>query len=196
MVTHSPASGGPNGSITSLLIDVREGKQGAEARLISEIYDDLRRVARRQMRHERPDHTLQPTALVHEAYCRLVRDSHMDWQNRAHFFATAAKAMRHILVDHARSRRADKRGGVQRQVTLDDHNLQTELPGIDVLALDEALRRLTTFDERKSRIIELHFFGGLSFEEIALVLQLSVRTVKGDWAFTRAWLKRELSSQP
>jgi RNA polymerase sigma-70 factor, ECF subfamily len=196
MVTDSPAAGGPNGSITSLLIDIREGKPGAEARLISEIYDDLRRVARRQMRHERPDHTLQPTALVHEAYCRLVRDGPMDWQNRAHFFATAAKAMRHILVDHARSRIADKRGGLQRQVTLEDHNLRIELPGIDVLALDEALRKLAAFDERKCRIIELHFFGGLSFEEIAHVLQLSVRTVKGDWAFTRAWLKSELASQP
>jgi RNA polymerase sigma-70 factor, ECF subfamily len=196
MVTDAPAAGGPNGSITGLLIDIREGKQGAEARLFSEIYNDLRRVARRQMRHERPDHTLQPTALVHEAYCRLVRDSQTDWQNRAHFFATAAMAMRHVLVDHARSRMADKRGGLQRQVTLEDHSLQTELPGIYVLALDEALRRLATLDERKSRRIELHFFGGLSFEEVALVLQRSVRTVKGDWAFTRAWLKRELSSQP
>jgi RNA polymerase sigma-70 factor (ECF subfamily) len=152
-------------------------------------------VAGRFMRFERVNHTLQPTALVHEAYARLIQQPHIPWQNRAHFFAIAAQMMRHILVDHARAHRAGKRGGLQHQITLDEAILPTHDQSIDVLALHEALEHLTNFDSRQGRIIELHFFGGLSFEEIALVLQISERTVKRDWSMARAWLKGELSRQ-
>ncbi|MGC2605171.1 MAG: ECF-type sigma factor, partial [Silvibacterium sp.] len=138
-------------------------------------------------------HTLQPTALINEAYIRLAEASGSVWQDRAHFLAVAAHVMRHVLVDHARARSAGKRGGVQNQVTLDENVLPAPSQSVDVLALHEALERLTELDPRQGRIVELHFFGGLSFEEIAEVIQVSERTVKRDWALARIWLFKEVS---
>ncbi len=183
-------------SITVMLGQLTAGNREVEAQLIPQIYEELRRLARSFMRQERANHTLQPTALVHEAYARLVQQTHVPWQNRAHFFAAAARLMRHILVDHARARRANKRGGMQQQVTLDDVMLEARNQSIDVLALHEAIERLAALDARQAKIVELHFFGGLTFEEIALILDVSVRTAKGDWSMARAWLRGELSKQP
>jgi RNA polymerase sigma-70 factor, ECF subfamily len=196
MATFRPGPDGSDNSITALLSQLSEGNREVEARLVPQIYEELRRVAGHYMRQERANHTLQPTALVHEAYARLVQQPQISWQNRAHFFATASQLMRHILVDHARARRAGKRGGGQNQVTLDEALLPASNHSIDVLALHEALERLTIFDPRQGRLVELHFFGGLSFEEIALVLHISERTAKRDWSMARAWLKNELSKQP
>jgi RNA polymerase sigma factor (TIGR02999 family) len=147
------------------------------------------------MRGERGNHTLQPTALVNEAYTRLVQQPQVPWQSRAQFFATASRLMHHILVEHARARRAAKRGGAQRQVTLTDDILQSKDRTVDVLVLHEALEHLAQFDPRQARIVELHFFGGLNFEEIAVILEVSDRTVKRDWSMARAWLQGELSKQ-
>jgi RNA polymerase sigma factor (TIGR02999 family) len=147
------------------------------------------------MRHERGNHTLQPTALVHEAYERLVQQPQIPWQSRAHFYATASQLMRHILVDHARARQAEKRGGNQNKVTLDESVLQTTNQSVNVLDLHDALERLAQFDIRQLRIVELHFFGGMTFEEIALVLSISDRTVKRDWRMARAWLREQLASK-
>jgi RNA polymerase sigma-70 factor, ECF subfamily len=196
MATARSTAGGPDSSITALLTQLSEGNRDVEARLIPQIYDELRRVAGRYMRRERANHTLQPTALVNEAYVRLVQEPHFHWKSRAHFFATAAQLMRHILVDHARARHAGKRGGFQNQVTLDENLLQASSHSIDILALHEALDRLSALDPRQGRIVELHFFGGLSFEEIASVLEVSERTVKRDWSMARAWLRSEISKQP
>ena len=196
MASTRSAAGRLDNSITALLTQLSEGNREVEARLIPQIYEELRRLAGHYMRLERVNHTLQPTALVHEAYARLVQQPQIPWQSRAHFFAVASQLMRHILVDHARARHAGKRGGVQHQVTLDEDILPTHEKSIDVLALHEALDHLAKFDPRQARIVELHFFGGLSFDEIALVLHVSERTAKRDWSMARAWLKRELSGQP
>jgi RNA polymerase sigma-70 factor, ECF subfamily len=182
-------------SITALLQQLSEGNREVEEYLIPQIYPALRQLAARYMRQERRNHTLQPTALVHEAYERLVQQPQIPWQSRAHFYATASQLMRHILVDHARTRQAAKRGGVQNQVTLDDALLPAMGQSADVLALHEALERLARFDARQSRIVEMHFFGGLTFEEMASVLRVSDRTVKRDWSMARAWLKGELTSK-
>jgi RNA polymerase sigma factor (TIGR02999 family) len=190
------AAGVTDNTITALLAQLSEGNREVEARLIPQIYKELRRLAAHYMRLERVNHTLQPTALVNEAYIRLVQQPPIAWQGRVHFFAVASQLMRHILVDHARARQADKRGGVQHQVSLDEDILFTHEQSIDVLALHEALERLMNFDPRQGRIVELHFFGGLSFDEIALVLHVSERTAKRDWSMARTWLKRELSGQP
>jgi RNA polymerase sigma factor (TIGR02999 family) len=189
------AAGVADNSITALLTQLSEGNREIEARLIPLLYKELRRLAAHYMRMERVNHTLQPTALVNEAYIRLVKQQPVTWQSRAHFFAVASQLMRHILVDHARARRTDKRGGVQHQVNLDENVLAAKEHSIDVLALHEALERLTKFDPRQGRIIELHFFGGLSFDEIALVLHISERTAKRDWSMAKTWLKRELSER-
>lgn len=163
------------------------------------LYDELRRLARLQMRRERGNHTLQPTALVHEAYARLMHspENGAVWQSRAHFLAAASQAMRHILVDYARARHADKRGACQRQVTLDDSiagNIEpTGGRSLDVLVLNEALDELEKLDRRQCRVVELHFFGGLTFEEIADLLGIAVRTVKRDWSMARCWLFNWLS---
>jgi RNA polymerase sigma factor (TIGR02999 family) len=188
--------GYPDNSITSLLAQLSDGNRAVEEQLIPQVYAELRRLAGYYMRHERGNHTLQPTALVHEAYVRLVQQPHVPWQNRAHFFATAAQIMRRILVDHARTRKADKRGGLQPHVTLDEAMLAAPGNTVDVLALHEILERLAVLDARQERVVELHFFGGLTFEEIAFVLDLSERTVKSEWSMARAWLKGELSKQP
>lgn len=189
-----PEPGGEN-SITALLQQLSEGHREVEADLIPQIYPALRQLAARYMRNERGNHTLQPTALVHEAYARLVQQPKIPWQSRAHFFATASQLMRHILVDHARSRLAAKRGGIFQQVTLDEAIVPAAGQTADILALHEALERLTTFDARQARIVEMHFFGGLTFEEMALVLDVSERTVKRNWSMARAWLKGELTSK-
>jgi RNA polymerase sigma factor (TIGR02999 family) len=196
MATLAPGPGGSDNSITALLSQLSAGNRDVEALLIPQVYGELRRLAANYMRFERGNHTLQPTALVNEAYTRLVQQPQIPWQSRAHFFATASQLMRHILVDHARARRAGKRGGMQRQITLDDSLLPSPERTIDVLILDEALESLTQFDPRQARIVELHFFGGLTFAEIGLVLKVTERTVKRDWSMARAWLKGELSKSP
>ncbi len=182
-------------SVTALLTQLSAGNREAEARLIPQVYTELRRLAAGYMRRERQDHTLQPTALVHEAYAHLVDHPQQHWHNRAHFLATAAQVMRHILVDHARSKRAEKRGGVQHQITLDEVLLPSVDRTVDILSIHQALERLSEFDARQGRVVELHFFGGLTFEEIALVLNLSERTVKREWSMARAWLRTELAER-
>ena len=180
-------------SITALLLQLSQGNRDVEARLAPRVYAELRRAASRHMRRERANHTLQPTALVNEAWLRLMELPNRDWQSRAHFFAIASLLMRQILVDHARKRLSGKRGGMQHQVTLTEPLLATQHDPVDVLALDQALNRFQAIDVRGARILELHFFGGLSFVEIAHVLDVSTRTVKRDWSLARAWLHDELS---
>jgi RNA polymerase sigma factor (TIGR02999 family) len=157
------------------------------------VYDELHRLARRYMGRERPGHTLQTTALVNEAYVRLVDWKNVQWQNRAHFFAVSAQIMRRILVDFARARDYAKRGGGARKVSLDEAAMISGGRGRDLVALDEALNALARLDGRQSRVVELRFFGGLSLEEISEVLKVSVGTVRRDWSLARAWLYRELS---
>jgi len=182
-----------NSSEISLLLDqYREGHTEAFGKLMALVYDDLRRLAAWQLQTERSEHTLQPTALVHEAYMKLAGQNPVDWQNKAHFFALAAQVMRHILVDHARSRQRDKRGGGVLSVTMDEAlNLSNPSePGL--VELDEALNTLDRQDARKSRIVELRYFGGLSIEETADVLGVSPATVRREWTLAKAWLRLEL----
>ncbi len=180
-------------SITGLLAQLRQGNLDAKDRLISQVYDELRRLARAHMRRERFNHTLQATDLVGIAYERMAQEPHPNWQNRAHFFAVASKVMRQILVDHARKRRAQKRGGENIRVTLTEAIARTEDHTVDVLALNEALERLEELDTRQARVVELHYFSGLNHEEIAHVLGVSTRTVKRDWEMARSWLISQLS---
>lgn len=182
-------------NVTQLLVNWRNGDETALDQLMPIIYDELHRLAKRYMSRERRNHTLQTTALVNEAYLRLVGQGQAEWQNRAHFFGVAAQVMRHVLVDHARSRQYAKRGGEAQRVTLDDNLAISHEDQIEVLALDEALNRLAALDERKGRIVELRYFGGLSVEETAEVLELSAITVKRDWLKAKAWLYRELSQR-
>jgi len=179
--------------VTQLLVDWRNGNQAALDQLMPLVYDELRRLAKRYMNRENPGHTLQTTALVNEAYLRLIDQGNVEWQNRAHFFAIAAQIMRHLLVDHARSQHFAKRGGGAHQVSLDEALVVTEGREADLLALDEALDRLAAFDRRKSQIVELRYFGGLSTEETAEVLGVSEITIKREWLKAKAWLYRELS---
>lgn len=162
--------------------------------LATSLYRELHRLAAAKMRFERPNHTLQPTALVNEAYLRLSDCSESIWQDRSRVLGTAANVMRHILVDHARAHNAEKRGDGLVQVTLIEENMAAAGNPVDVLAVDEALTRLAGFDERQAKVLEMHFFGGLTFEEIAQQLDVSERTIKRDWIMARAWLRRELSS--
>jgi RNA polymerase sigma-70 factor (ECF subfamily) len=180
------------GDVTQILADLQNGRSDAAPALIPLIYDELRRLARQQMRGERADHTLQATALVHEAYLRLVNQAERTWQNRTHFIRTAAQVMRRMLIDHARARQTVKRQGGQR-VPLDEPLLMTEEQSDELLALNEALERLALFDARQSRVVELRFFGGLTVEETAEALGLSPKTVKRDWSVARAWLHREVA---
>jgi RNA polymerase sigma-70 factor (ECF subfamily) len=156
------------------------------------VYQELHRIARRCMAGEGAGHSLQATVLVNEAYVRLVDGNVVDWRDRAHFLAVSARVMRHILVDHARARRAHKRGGIAARVTFDEELAVTDEPLQDFVALDDALEALAKFDERKSRVIEMRFFGGLTVEETAAVLKVSPATVMGDWRLAKAWLKREM----
>ena len=187
---------GSPGDITVLLAELRAGNRSAESRLLPLVYAELRRRARRYMRGERPDHTLQPTALVHEAYLRLAGQREVDWQSRAHFFAVAAQLMRRILVDHARARKAEKRGGGEPRVALNESLAMTEEKSAELMALDEALTRLAERDPRQARAVELRFFGGLSEEEAAEVMGISLRTLKRDWSVARAWLFKEINRGP
>ncbi|MBI2690022.1 MAG: sigma-70 family RNA polymerase sigma factor [Acidobacteria bacterium] len=184
------------GEITLLLQAAAHGDSAAESRLIELVFPDLLRLARHYMDRERPGHTLQPTALVNEVYLRVIGGEPATWQNRAHFFAVAATLMRRILVDYARERKAAKRGGGNRQVELEDRLALTELRIDEILEVDEALSRLALLDDRQSRIVELRFFGGMTEEEIAEMLKISVRTVKRDWSVARAWLHAELRARP
>jgi RNA polymerase sigma-70 factor, ECF subfamily len=180
------------GDVTQLLADVQSGRPDVASQLIPLVYEELRRLARGQMRRERSDHTLQATALVHEAYFRLVNQPERTWQNRTHFIRIAAQVMRRMLIDYARARRTAKREGGLQRVPLEEPLLFTEEQSDELLALDEALERLAQFDARQSRVVELRFFGGLTVEETAEALGISPKTVKRDWCVARAWLHREV----
>lgn len=183
----------PPPDVTEILERVRQGDKDAPARLMPLVYDELRRLADHYLRQERSDHTLQATALVHEAYLKLTDQTRVSWQNRAHFFGVAAQLMRRILVDHARQHLAAKRGGYQKKLSLDDAVGYMQRRDIDLIALDDALNALAKLDERQSRIVELRFFGGLTIEETAEALGVSPATVKVDWSMAKAWLRREIS---
>lgn len=179
--------------ITQFLLAWNEGDQNALARLVPLIYSELHRLAKHYIEQERPGHLLQPTALVNEAYLRLIDCRNVSWQNRAHFLGISAKLMRRILVDFARSRNCGKRGGAVHPVSLEEAAVVAEERDADFVALDDALTSLAAIDPRKSKIVELRFFGGLSVEETAEVLAISTRTVKREWSLAQAWLHRELS---
>jgi RNA polymerase sigma factor (TIGR02999 family) len=181
--------------VTRLLIAWSEGDQAALEKLIPLVYQELRRLAKLYLKRERPGHSLQTTALVHEAYLRLIDSSRVRWQNRAHFFAISAQLMRRILVDFARSRRYLKRGGEAQHVSLGEALDVAEARGAALVALDDALQALARIDERKSRVVELRYFGGLSVEETAEALKVSTETVKRDWRLARTWLRRELAGK-
>ncbi len=179
--------------ITKLLVDWSEGNEFAQDQLFPLVYEELRQMARRYMRRQPSEHTLQTTELIHEAYLKLANQDEKAWQNRAHFFGVAAKAMRHILVDYARSKQSRKRGDWKSRVTLSENVIISTENSDEMVALDDALKQLSTLDERKSRVVELKFFGGLNIEEIAEVLKISDKTVKRDWRFARTWLLRQLA---
>ena len=180
--------------VTQLLVAWSKGNKGALDQLMPVVYRELHRLARRRLDRENDGHTLQTTALVHEAYLRLVGQKKAQWQNRAHFFAIAAQMMRRILVDYARSRDSAKRGAGAPQVSFDEMLAAPTGRAADVVALDQALTTLAQFDERKSRMVELRFFGGLSIEETAEVLGVSPGTVRRDWALAKAWLQSEIQT--
>jgi RNA polymerase sigma factor (TIGR02999 family) len=179
--------------VTRLLLDWSQGDQAALDKLMPLVYGELRRMAHLRMRNERPGHTLQTTALVHEAYLRLIDQRHVDWRNRAHFFAIAAQLMRRILVDYARGRQYAKREGEQHKVSLEEAAVCSTERGAGLIAVDDALQSLAAIDERKSRIVELRFFGGLTIEETAEALKISHATVEREWDAARTWLYREIS---
>lgn len=180
--------------MTRLLVDWQQGDQSALRKLTPLIYDELRRIAHRYVRHERNGHTLQTTALVNEAYLRLAAQERPEWQNRSHFFAVTAQVMRHILIDHARRRRYLKHGGEFQQVSMEAAALMSENRAAELIALDEALDELKVFDPRKSQVVELRYFGGLSLEETAAALDVSVMTVRRDWRAAQAWLFRRMKN--
>ena len=182
-------------SPTALLLAWEAGEASAFDRLVPLVHGELRRLARRYMNRERPGHTLQATALVNEAYVRLIEAKQVKWQNRAHFFAIAARMMRRILVDYARARGNEKRGGDVRKVTLDEARLASPQAGEDLVALDAALLKLEAVHPRQGQVVELRFFGGLSLDEAAEALHVSRDTVKRDWRFAKLWLLRELSGE-
>ena len=182
--------------ITDLLLEVRGGDSGARDRLYAAVYDELRRIAHRQLQGERPDHTLGTTGLVHETYMKLVDLDRVEWQDRGHFFRAAARAMRRILVDYARQHLAGKRGGRRERVTLDEETLSLDARADALVAVDEALDRLASLDERASRVVECRFFGGFSEEETAAALGITDRTVRRDWVRAKAWLYETLGEAP
>jgi len=180
--------------VTKLLVAWGNGDEAARDELMPLVYVELRRLAHRYMGRERPGHTLQTSGLVNEAYLRIIDQSQVHWQNRAHFFGIAAQMMRRILVDYARNRQYAKRGGSARQVSLDEAMIVSEERSAEVIALDDALKGLTQFDPRKSQIVELRFFGGLSIEETAEILKVSPGTVMRDWTLAKAWLRKQMVS--
>ena len=175
-------------SETQLLIAWTAGDRGALDQMLPSVYEELHRLATSYLARERPDHTLQPTALVHEAFLRLIDQREVDWRNRAQFLGVAAGLMRRILVNHARDRVAAKRGGPQERVSLSLVDTPSEPPDVDLIALEDALERLGTMDARKAKVVELRFFGGLTTDEVAEVLRVSRATVEREWSFARAWL--------
>jgi RNA polymerase sigma factor (TIGR02999 family) len=183
----------PSGEITQLLISWRGGDRKALDLLLPRVYKELRRLAHRQLRNERPDHTLQSAALVHEAYVRLVGANPPQWESRTHFFAIAAQLMRQILVDYARRHGSVKRGGAVCKLSLEDAMAAPLEARVDVAALDDALQALARIDERQSRVVELRFFAGMSLNEISEILEIAPATVQRDWTAARAWLHREIS---
>src|SRR5262245_20859636 len=189
MTTTSPKE------VTQLLIDWGKGDQAALDKLLPLVEEELRRLAGRNMRRESPGHTLQTSALVNEAYLRLIDQKNVQWQNRAHFFAIAAQLMRRILIDHARRRQYAKRGGGALKVSLDEAAAVTEARAAELLAVDEALQKVTAMDARKGRIVELRFFGGLTEEETAEVMGISTPTVQREWRAAKAWLRRMLTDE-
>ena len=182
----------PTGQITALLAELRGGNVEAVNALSGLLYGELRRIAAGYVRHEREGHTLQPTALVHEAYMRLLNQQEVSWQNRAHFLGVAASTMRRILVDHARARMRGKRGGLATRVTLDDERVGAAGRDVDLLDLDGVLVRLSGFDPELARVVELRYFGGLTVEEVAEVMGTSARSVDRASSTARAWIRREL----
>lgn len=186
----------PRNDVTQLLLDWGKGNKDALNHITPILYEELRRLADGYLRRERSDHTLQPTALVHEAYMKLADQTQLGWQNRAHFFGIAAQVMRHILVDHSRRHRAAKRGGGGPKVPIDEGIVMSQERPADVVALDDALKTLAKFDERKSKVIELRYFGGLTVEEMAEVLGVSVATIGRELRMAQAWLQREMTTTP
>jgi RNA polymerase sigma-70 factor, ECF subfamily len=182
----------PN-DVTQLLVEWRNGSTSALDRLIPLVEKELRRLARSYMRRERADHTLQTTALINEAYMRLVKQRNVQWENRAHFFAIAAQLMRRVLIDHAKSTRRVKRGGAALRVSFEDVAAPSADRSEELIALDAALEKLAAIDARKGRVVEMRYFGGLTLEEAAEVLEISPNTVMRDWRMARAWLEREIS---
>jgi RNA polymerase sigma factor (TIGR02999 family) len=179
--------------ITQLLIDWGKGNDSALDELMPIVYQELRRIAHRHIRKQSAGHTFQTTDLIHEAYLKIASGGGKHWRNRVHFFAVASKAMRHILVDQARSKQREKRGGQAAQITLEDNLVALNQRSDEIIRLDEALTQLALLDKRKSQVVEMKFFGGLNFDEIADVLNVSTKTVKRDWQFSRTWLLRELA---
>jgi RNA polymerase sigma factor (TIGR02999 family) len=185
----------PSQEVTGLLRAWSAGDEGALARIVELVYPELREIARRCLSGERPDHTIQATALVHEAYLRLLDIKRVQWQDRAHFFAVGARVMRRVLVDYARARDCAKREGGARRTVLNDTLLLSAQPDPLVIQLDEALVRLAEFDSRKAKVVEMRYFGGLTTEEIAVVLHISVQSVKRDWSLAKSWLVREMNRE-
>jgi RNA polymerase sigma factor (TIGR02999 family) len=179
---------------TQLLLAWTAGDRQALDQMLPAVYDELHRLATRYLARERRDHTLQPTALVHEAFLRLINQREVDWRNRAQFLGVAAGLMRRILVNHARDRSAAKRGGSQERVSLSLVDIPSDAPDVDLIALEDALERLNTLDDRKAKVVELRFYGGLTNEEVAEVLGISRATVEREWSFARAWLFDALST--
>lgn len=181
--------------VTQLLISWSDGDKGALEQLLPMIYRSLQKIAHSHLNRERSSHTLQTTALVHEAYLKLIDQNSVEWKNRSHFFAIASQAMRRILLDHARKQIAEKRGGEREKISLEDVDIALVTSNRELLALDEALNELEKIDPQQSRIVELRYFGGLTVEETAEVLQISPRTVAREWAMARAWLYRNLTGE-
>ena len=181
--------------VTETLAWVASGQHDAADRLLPLVYDQLRRLAGSMLNQESPGNTLQPTALVHETYLRMADQTRVDWRGKSHFFAIGAKMMRRILVDHARGKKRNKRGGDMPRIPLTDDLCVTSRNEEDVLAVEEALKKLAELDPRQAQIVELRFFGGLTMEEVAEVLNVSKRTVESEWTMVRAWLRRELSDE-
>jgi RNA polymerase sigma-70 factor, ECF subfamily len=181
--------------VTMLLSALKRGDQDAGSKLMPVVYNELRRLAGSYMRRERVDHTLQATALVHEAYLKLVEQRSVNWQSRAHFFGVAAQLMRRILIDHARGHVRQKRGGEQKRVSLDEAFVFDEQQADELLAVDDSLNRLAAMDPRQARVVELRFFGGANVEEAAEVLGISPKTVKRDWQVAKAWLRADLKER-
>jgi RNA polymerase sigma factor (TIGR02999 family) len=184
------------GNISALLVAAKTGDRGCESRLFEVVYDELKRIAAAQLRRERADHTLQPSALVHELYLRLIGPGEIGWDNRAHFFKTASGVMRNILVDHARAKRAAKRDGRLQRVDLEWDTMAFAERDLErVLAVDEALTRLAEWDARQAKVVELRYFSGFDVEETAEILGVSAKTVKRDWSMARAWLQTQLRDE-